>query len=118
MNDTLLEEIILAFQAQKLQPIRRFFFLHDDSGDFACPLVALAAHRGLVSTSDPGIEHDGGTNSALEAAAKAFGEDWTVGFLDGFDGQEPAKQDHPDYVAGHALGLEAARQLAPRDPAA
>lgn len=40
MNDTLLEEIKAAFRSRKLQPIRRLFFLADDSGDFACPLVA------------------------------------------------------------------------------
>lgn len=114
MNDALLEEIKLAYLAQKLQPVRLLFFLHDGSGDLACPLVALAIHRGLVDRADPGVAIDGGANVALEAAAKAFGEDWTIGFLDGFDGQEQAKND-PDYVAGHALGLEAARQLAPRD---
>jgi hypothetical protein len=117
MNDTLIEEIKLAYQAQKLQPIRRRFLLHGDQGDFACPLVALILHRGLVDESNPGIEVDGGGNLALEAAAKAFGEDWTVGFLDGFDGQEQAK-NVPDYVVGHALGLEAARQLSPHDPPA
>lgn len=118
MNDALLEEIKLAYQTQKLQPIRRFFLLHDEQGDFACPLVAWALHLGQVDRSDPRVALDGGANAALEMAAKAFGEDWTVGFLDGFDGQEPAKHHHPDYVAGHALGVEAARQLSPRDPPA
>lgn len=115
MNDALLEEIKLAYQTQKLQPIRRFFFLHDKEGDFACPFVALALHRGLVDKADPDVAIDGGANAALEAAAKSFGDDWTIGFLDGFDGQEQVKTD-PDYVAGHALGLEAAKQLVPRDP--
>ena len=92
MNDALLEEIKLAYLKQKLQPIRRCFFLHDDDqADFACPLVALALHRGQVDRSDPDIAIDGGANAGLEAAAKAFGEDWTIGFLDGFDGQEQAR---------------------------
>lgn len=114
MDAELLEEIKLAYQAQKLQPIRRFFFLHDEEGDFACPLVALAIHRGQVDKADPDVAIDGGANVALEAAAKVFGEDWTMGFLDGFDGQEPARSV-PDYIAGHALGGEVARRLAPRD---
>jgi hypothetical protein len=117
MNDTLLKEIIAAFRHRKLQPIRRLFFLHDDTGDFACPLVAIALHRGLVDRTDPDIAIDGGANAALEAIARIFGEEWTIGFLDGFDGQVQAKND-PDYLRGHALGLEAARQLSPRDPPA
>jgi hypothetical protein len=117
MNDTLLEEIKLAYQAQNLKPIRRLFFLHDEGGDFACPLVAIALHRGLVDRTDPDIAIDGGANAALEAAARLFGEAWTIGFLDGFDGQTQAKTD-TDYLRGHALGLEAARQLSPRDPPA
>jgi hypothetical protein len=44
-NDTLLQEIILAFQAQKLQPIRRRFLVREGGVDFACPLVALAINR-------------------------------------------------------------------------
>jgi hypothetical protein len=117
MNDTLLEEIKTAFRSRKLQPIRRLFFLNDESGDFACPLVAIALHRGLVDRTDPDIAIDGGANAALEAAARIFGEAWTIGFLDGFDGQVQAKTDN-DYLRGHALGLEAARQLSPRDPPA
>jgi hypothetical protein len=117
VNDALLEEIKLAYETQKLQPIRHFFLLHDDQGDFACPLVALALHRGQVDRSDPGVALDGGANAALEAAAKAFGEDWTMGFLDGFDAQEQAKNG-PDYIDGFALGQAAAQQFCPRDPAA
>lgn len=116
MDAELLEEIKLAYQAHKLQPIRRFFFLKDDSGDFACPLVALAVHRGQVDRADPGVAIDGGANAALEAAAKAFGEDWTLGFLDGFDGQEQRKNGS-DYLDGFTVGQAAAQQLCPRDPA-
>lgn len=115
MNEPLLLEIRLAFQTQNLVPIRKFFCLHEGGVDFACPLVALALHRGQVDRADPGIELDGGANAALAAAAKAFGEDWTIGFLDGFDAMTKAK-DTPDYLAGHALGLEAAQQLSPCDP--
>ena len=115
MNDTLLEEIKAAFRSRKLQPIRRLFFLNDESGDFACPLVALAIHRGQVDRSDPGIEIDGGANTALEWAAQTFGEDFAIGLLDGFDGQEQAKAD-PQYLRGYDLGVAAAQQLSPRDP--
>ncbi len=37
-----------------------------------------------------------------------------IGLLDGFDGQEQAKNAH-DYVAGHALNVEAVLLLSPRD---
>lgn len=117
MNDALLDEFKAAFQSQNLKPIRRAFCLHEEGVDFACPLVALALHRGQVDRADPGIEIDGGANTALEWAAQTFGEDFTIGFLDGFDGQKQAKPDH-DYVEGHDLGVAAAQQLSPRDPVA
>jgi hypothetical protein len=66
MNDTLLTEIIAAFQSQNLRPIRRIFFLHDEGGDFTCPLVAVLLHRELVDRSDPDVAVDGGANAALE----------------------------------------------------
>jgi hypothetical protein len=117
VNDALVQEIRLAYQSQKLQPIRRFFFLHDDSGDFACPLLALAVYRGQVDRADPRIELDGGANPALEWAAQTFGEAFAIGLLDGFDGQQQAKDDpDPDYLRGYALGVAAALQLNPRDP--
>lgn len=113
--NALLQEIVLAFQTQKLQPIRRRFCLHEGGVTFACPLVALAIHRGMVGRTDPGIEIDGGANLALDWAAGTFGEDFTVGVLDGFDGRRKAKADL-DYVEGHDLGVAVARQLSPRDP--
>jgi hypothetical protein len=115
MNDPLLQEIRLAYQTQNLVPIRRFFSLHEGGVDYVCPLVALAIHRGQVDRTEPEIEIDGGANTALEVAAKTFGEDWTIGFLDGFDGMKMTK-DSPDYLAGHELGVEAAQQLSPCDP--
>jgi hypothetical protein len=115
MNNALLAEIRLAYLTQNLRPIRRFFCVHDQDGDFACPLVALAIHHGFVERSDPGIEIDGGANVALDWAARTFGEDWTIGFLDGFDGQQESKPDQ-EYLDGYALGLAAALQLCPCDP--
>jgi hypothetical protein len=117
MTDPLLDEIKLAYESQKARPIRRMFTLHEKGVDYLCPLVVLAIHRGQVDRLDPGIAIDGGANAGLEAAAKTFGEDWTLGFLDGFDGQnEKANADH-DYLCGYALGVAAANQLSPRDPA-
>lgn len=115
MNDALLEEIITAFRSRKLQPIRRRFYVREGGVDFACALVALALQRGSVDRADPGIELDGGANTALEWTARTFGEDFAIGLLDGFDGQEQAKAD-PHYLRGYNLGVAAAQQLSPRDP--
>ena len=112
MNNALLAEIKASFQTQNLLPLRRSFFLHEDDGDFACPLVALALRRGQLELADPGIEI-----AALDAAAQTYGKEWTIGFLDGFDGQKQTNDDL-NYVEGYALGLEAAQQLSPRDPPA
>ena len=111
----LFDEIKSAYQTQNLFPIRRFFCLRDQDGDFACPLVALAVYRGVVDRSDPGIEIDGGANLALDWAASQWGEDWAIGFLDGFDSLAKSKAD-PEYLNGYGLGLAAALQLSPRDP--
>ena len=115
MNNDLLAEIVAAYQAQNFKPLRRMFCLHEKGVDQVCPLVALAVNRGVVDRADPSIEIDGGANAALEWSAKTFGEEFTIGLLDGFDGQEQAKND-PDYVDGHELGVAAAKQLSPRDP--
>jgi hypothetical protein len=115
MNNPLLDEIRLAYMTQNLRPIRRFFCLHDENGDFACPLVALAIHRGVVDRSDPGIEIDGGANLALDWAASQWGEAWTIGFLDGFDGLTKSKADQ-EYLSGYELGFAAAMQICPCDP--
>lgn len=117
MKHTLLEEIITAFRRRKLQPIRRRFLVREGGVEFACPLVALAIHRGQVNRADPGIELDGGANAALEWAARTFGEGFAIGLLDGFDGQHQAKDD-ANYLRGYALGVAAADQLSPRDPSA
>lgn len=115
MKNELLAEIVAAYQTQNFKPIRRMFCVHEKGVDHVCPLVALAIHRGVVDRADPSIEIDGGANAALDWAAKTFGEEFTIGLLDGFDGQVQAKTD-PDYVDGHELGVAAATQLLPRDP--
>lgn len=114
MNPTL-DEIVAAYQQQNLKPIRRMFCIHEMGVDHVCLLVALAVHRGVVDRADPGIEIDGGANSALDWAAGLWGDDFVIGLLDGFDGREQAKYDR-DYLEGHELGVAAAHHLSPRDP--
>jgi hypothetical protein len=120
MNEQLLGEIKTAYKVHSLRPVRCFFFIRSGAYNFACPLTALAIHRCVMDGVDTGLEFDGGAIDAgaivsVEWAGGTFGEDWTNGFLDGFDGQNQAKDDH-DYVEGHDLGVAAAQQLSPRDP--
>lgn len=115
MRDELFAEIMAAYQRQDFKPIRRMFCIHEMGVDHVCPLVALAVHRGVVDRADPAIEIDGGANSALDWAAHLWGDDFVIGLLDGWDGQEQAKPDS-DYLDGHELGVAAAQQLSPRDP--
>jgi hypothetical protein len=110
-----LTEIVAAYQAQDFKPIRRIFTLHAKGVDHVCPLVALAIHRGVVDRADPGIEIDGGANLALSWGSDLWSFEFVVGILDGWDGQEQAKDIH-DYVEGYQLGVAAAQQLSPLDP--
>jgi hypothetical protein len=112
MSDTtkLLPEIRDAYEALGLRPIRRHFYIHDQGGDFACPLVALALHRGVTDRDDPDLARDDGFNLAVEWAAQQFGESWVIGFLDGFDG-DPQNHVDPAYLSGCRLGALAAEQL-------
>lgn len=116
MNNPLLAEIVAAYQTHNFKPLRRMFCFHEKGVDHVCPLVCLAVQRGVVDRADPSIEIDGGANAALEWSAKTFGEEFTIGLLDGWDGQEMAKNTL-DYIEGHGLGVEAAKQLSPHDPA-
>lgn len=116
MNDSLLAEIVAAYQTQNLKPLRRMFCVHEKGVDHVCPLVCLAVHRGVVDRADPAIEIDGGANAALDWASDLWGFDLVVGILDGWDGQKTTKNT-PEYVEGYSLGVEAAKVLAPRDPA-
>jgi hypothetical protein len=120
--DELLDEIKLAYKVHRLRPIRGFFFITRENSEFACPLAALAIHRGIMDGVRPGFEFAGGAVDAgaivtVEWAVKTFGNEWVMGFLDGFEGQTLA--DGPvkttDYLQGYNLGLEAAKQLIPHD---
>jgi hypothetical protein len=113
MNDALLDEIRLAYQAHNLRPLRETFFYHGKRLDYACPLTALAIHRGAVDRADPGLELDQATNPVFDWACKEFGLGWVWGFLDGFDGR-PVALDDPAYREGHALGVSAGTLIVPR----
>ena len=88
------DEIKTAYQVQNLRPIRGFFLRND----FACPIVALAIHRGVVKRDDPIAD-----GVALQWAVETFGRGWVKGFLDGFDGQTRSIDD-PAYPNGFAVG--------------
>lgn len=111
MNDftTMIDEIKAAYLTHGLRPIKEHFFVADQGGDLACPLVALAIHRGVADRSDPELARDDGFNLALEWAAEQFGEAFALGFMDGFDGKPPG--GNPPYLSGHGMGVLAAEQL-------
>jgi hypothetical protein len=111
MSDaTLLDEIRAACQAHRLTPARKRFFFQAGGVAYACPLVALAIHRGAVGRSDPDLALDGAANPALDWAAETFGDGWAWGFLDGFDGKGEALAD-PGYLDGHRQGARAAQEI-------
>jgi hypothetical protein len=112
MNDftTLLDEIKAAYQSQNLRPIRGQFFISDQSGDLACPLVAAAMQLGIVDKNDPDLTLDQAANPAFDWACEQFGEDWSIGFLDGFDGKPQGRGD-PSYLAGYGLGTLVAQHV-------
>ena len=111
MNDTasLLREILAAYDAQRLRAIRGTFFTKQG---FACPTVALALHRGVVSKDDPALSLDRAANPAFDWACTEFGEDFTFGLLDGFDGKAANRID-PLYLSGFDLGTTLANRLFP-----
>lgn len=102
-TDKLLEETLLAYDAKQLRPMRGTFF----KDGFACPIVALALHRGVVSRDDPDLSLERAANPAFDWACEEFGEDFTFGLLDGFDGK-PAKCSDPLYLDGFSLGEKTA----------
>ena len=112
MSDTtnLLTEIRDAYEALGLRPIRRHFFIHDQGGDFACPLVALALRRGVTDRDDPDLARDDGFNLAVKWASQQFGEEWVIGFLDSFDG-DPQNRVDPAYLDGSRFGATVAGQF-------
>jgi hypothetical protein len=100
MSDaTLLDEIRAAYRTHRPVPVRKTFLFESDGVAHACPLVALAVHRGGVGRSDPDL--------ALDGAAETFGGGWSRGFLDGFDGRRQALAD-PGYLDGFRQGALAA----------
>jgi hypothetical protein len=117
VNNELLDEIKLAYEVHHLHPIRGFFFITRDYCDCACPLAALAIHRGILEGVKPGFEFDRGAIDAgaitvVDWSMNTFGQTWVVGFLDGFEGHAVQESDSK-YLQGYDLGVEAAKQLFP-----
>src|SRR5207248_3947039 len=108
----LLDEIRAAYKAHRLRPVRRVFYLPGKRYASACPLVALALHRGVVDPDDPAVTRDAADNPAVEWAAETFGEEWSWGLVDGFDRQSQ-RIDDPDYRDGYELGAALAREMLP-----
>jgi hypothetical protein len=117
VNQSLIDEIKLAYKVHRLRPIRGFFFIKRENADFSCPLVALAIHRGVVHRLAPGFEFvggavDAGAIVAVEWAARTFGKAWVQGFLDGFDGQ-PERDNEAKYQEGYTLGVALGLEILP-----
>lgn len=55
MNDftTMIDEIKAAYLTHGLRPIKEHFFVADQGGDQACPLVALTLYRAVADRTDP-----------------------------------------------------------------
>jgi hypothetical protein len=106
----LVDEIKAAYQAHRLVPARKTFFFQAGGVAYACPLVALAIHRGAVDRADLDLALDGAANPALDWAAGEFGEHWMWGFLEGFDGKEGALAD-PGYLRGYGQGARVAQEI-------
>src|SRR5438105_3830359 len=98
-----------------MRPVRGEYYVHVAEGDYGCPIVCFSIHRGVTEKTDPDLSKDEAANIALEWAAQTFGEEFIWGLLSAWDRQEMVKDD-ADYVRGYAIGLEAVKQLCPRDP--
>ena len=117
MNDVLLNEIKTAYERLGMACIRRCFYLHEESGDSACPLVVLALARGVVDKDDPGIRIDGGGNLVLDYFSSQFSESWLYGYLDAFDSVENCTRNlDRAYMDGFAFGEKARQELSPSEP--
>jgi hypothetical protein len=108
----LIDEIKTAYKLHGLRPMRGLFFWPGKRYDFACPLVALAIHRGVVKRDDPDLARDDAANAAVEWAAQTLGEEWTLGFLDGFDRQSK-RLDNREYDDGFDIGVALAYDILP-----
>jgi hypothetical protein len=111
----LLGEIKTAYKVHRLRPIRRCFFLRGKRYDSACPMTALAIQRGVVDRDDPAIARDAADNPAVEWGAQTFGEEWSWGFVDGFD-RQTERIDDPAYLHGYTLGIALAQDILPGGP--
>jgi hypothetical protein len=118
-DQELLAEIKLAYKTHRLRPIHGFFYIRRGDCTFACPLVALAIHRGIMDGVEPGFEFhggalDAGSIEAIEWAAAHFGEKWVTGFLAGFDRQDESSNDEK-YLEGYGFGEVLAQEILPNE---
>ena len=116
MNEQLLAEIKGAYKALRLRPVRGFFFIHRKRYDLACPMVALALSRGIVSRADPDRLEKGDFTPVLEKFASEFTMSWVCGFSDGFDRQSQRSFD-PEYLSGYEFGERVALEILPGESA-
>jgi hypothetical protein len=113
MNEQdLLAEIKAAYKAQRLRPVRGFYYVKGKGYDSACPIVALAFARGIVSKADADLSTEDAALAALEWAAEQFGEDWVKGLLDGFD-RQTERMTKRAYQDAYELGGKLADQILP-----
>lgn len=110
MNHELLEEIEAAYEAHNIEPVRCVYF-HAGLA-YACPLTALAIHRGKVNKDDPMLELDEDDNPALVWSCDEFGADWVEGFINAYDGAERSSNE-PAYLAGYEFGELTLKTLFP-----
>jgi hypothetical protein len=114
----LLEEIKRAYEAGNLRPARELFYYQPPGAPFAfaCPLVALALYRKVVSRDDPNLDLQTGENPAAEWACQELGEMFAVGFMDGFDGHDKGRYDSA-YLEGNLMGTLLAQEILPEETA-
>lgn len=103
----LLEEIGDAYLHEDLMPCQDRFYVNGPDGACACPLTALALHRGIFKNNDPRLllKQDDG-NPVFDWSRQEFGESWTLGFLDGYDycQRNIFLTKNMDYAVGYMLG--------------
>jgi hypothetical protein len=116
MNEQLLAEIKEAYKALRLRPVRGFFFIHRKRYDLACPMVALALSRGIVSRADPDRLEKGDFTPVLKKFATEFTMPWVCGFSDGFDRQSQRSFDL-NYLIGYEFGERVALEILPGESA-
>lgn len=112
-QQALMAEIKTAYASLAMRPIRDNYYVHDDEGDYGCPMTVLALSRGVVDRSNPEYLEKSGA-SISEWACKEFSNLWVQGFLSGYDrGEYKATSRPPLYCDGYDFGKRLAREILP-----